>query len=389
MNNTKVNPTKMSIKDLLLSDETLFRNEEVFNPDHIPENYIHRESQLKGITECLRPALRKGRPINALIIGPPATGKTTGIKKIFQEMEEVSDNVIAVHINCQIYKTKFAVFSQISKRIFGHLPPETGVPFPKIYDKIFKKLINENKSLVVALDDLNYLFYERWANNIIYDILRAHEVYPGAKTAVFGISSDKDFWHNLDNKVSSIFRHQEIYFPPYSAKETFDILKNRTQIGFFPGVITDQLLEEISRHASTHGDLRLGIELLRICALIAESDSSRVIERRHIEEAYKRSKLVAIKDLLGALNDDEKDLIKTIADYNEEGISSGDLYNRHSKSAKVSYTHFYRILDKLESVKLIDTKFTGEGKRGRTRLITLRYPREAIRELIDKNLFKD
>lgn len=379
----------MSIKDLLLHDETLFKNEDVFNPDHIPENYVHRESQLKSITECLRPGLRRGRPINAIIIGPPATGKTTAIKKIFQELEEVSDNVVAVHINCQIYKTKFAIFSQIIKKIFGHLPPETGVPFPKIYDKIFKKLVKEDKSLIVALDDINYLFYERWANNIIYDILRAHEVYPGAKTAVFGISSDKDFWHNLDNKVSSIFRHQEIYFPPYSARETLDILKNRAQIGFYPGVITDQLLDDISKHSTSHGDIRLGIELLRICAIIAESDSSRIIEHQHIEEAYNRSKLITIKDLLAALNDDEKGLVKTIAKYSQERITSGDLYKIHTKNTKISYTHFYRILDKLEAVKLLDTKFTGEGKRGRTRLITLRYPKEDIQELIDKNLFKD
>ncbi len=379
----------MSIKDILLRDETLFKNEEVFDPDHIPADYIHRESQLNSIGECLRPALRKGRPINALIIGPPATGKTTGMKKIFKELEEVSDNVVAVHINCQIYKTKFAIFSQISKKIFGHLPPETGVPFPKIYNKIFKKLTSEKKSLVVTLDDLNYLFYERWANNIIYDILRAHEVYPGAKTAVFGISSDKDFWHNLDNKVSSIFRHQEIYFPPYSARETFDILKNRAQIGFYPGVITDPLLEDISKHATSHGDIRLGIELLRISAIIAETDSSREIKRQHVEEAYKRSKLVSIKDLLTALQKDERAIIKTITGYKEGRISSGDLYKKHTENTKISYTHFYRILEKLEAVKLIDTKFTGEGERGRTRLITLRYPREDLQELIDKNLFKD
>lgn len=377
----------MSIKDILLRDETLFKNEEVFDPDHIPADYIHRESQLNSIGECLRPALRRGRPINALIIGPPATGKTTGMKKVFEDLEEVSDNVVAVHINCQIYKTKFAIFSQITKKIFGHLPPETGVPFPKIYDKIFKKLVKDKKSLVVVLDDLNYLFYERWANNIIYDILRAHEVYPGAKTAVFGISSDKDFWHNLDNKVSSIFRHQEIYFPPYSTKETFDILKNRAQFGFYPGVITDELLEDISQHASSHGDLRLGIELLRICAVIAESDSSREIKRQHIEEAYNRSKLTVIKDLLAALNDDEKGLVKTIAKYNQERITSGDLYKIHTKNTKISYTHFYRILDKLEAVKLLDTKFTGEGKRGRTRLITLRYPKGDITELMDTKSF--
>lgn len=378
----------MTIKDLLLSDETLFKNEEVFNPDYIPENYIHRNSQLKGIAECLRPALRRGRPINALIIGPPATGKTTAIKKMFEEVEDASNKVVPVHINCQIHTSKFTIFSQIFKKIFGYLPPETGVPFQKIYDRIFKKLVKDNRSLVVALDDLNYLVYGKRANKIIYDILRAHEVFSGAKTAIFGISTDADFRSGLDDKVSSIFRYQEIYFPPYTAKETFDILKNRAQLGFYPGVISEKLVEKISNYASSHGDLRVGIELLRVSAAIAESDSSRIIREEHIDDAYERSKLVNLRELLGALNDEEKALLGTIARHGEGEITSGELYERYSKRAKITYIQFYRTLDKLEAVRLIDTRFSGKGRKGRTRIITPRYLWEEIAGLLEEKIFK-
>jgi cell division control protein 6 len=44
----------------------------------------------------------------------------------------------------------------------------------------------------------------------------------------------------------------------------------------------------------------------------------------------------------------------------------------------MSYSKFYRILEKLEAIRLIDTKFSGKGKRGRTRDVFLRYEKDEI-----------
>ena len=54
----------MSIDDRLLFDETIFRDIDAFNPDYVPQNYLHRESQMEALAICLRPALIGGRPIN-------------------------------------------------------------------------------------------------------------------------------------------------------------------------------------------------------------------------------------------------------------------------------------------------------------------------------------
>lgn len=64
------------------------------------------------------------------------------------------------------------------------MPPETGVPFSRIYDQIMKYLQKNEKSLVIALDDVNYLFQSKNANKIFYDILRAYEEYPTVKTSI-------------------------------------------------------------------------------------------------------------------------------------------------------------------------------------------------------------
>ncbi|BDZ72106.1 hypothetical protein GCM10025861_26230 [Methanobacterium petrolearium] len=53
------------VEDILMGEETLFKDITVFNPDYIPENFLHRESQMEALALCLRPAL-KG--VNQLIV---------------------------------------------------------------------------------------------------------------------------------------------------------------------------------------------------------------------------------------------------------------------------------------------------------------------------------
>lgn len=372
----------MDIDDLLLYDETLFKNIDAFNPDYIPPNFPYRKSQMEALAISIRPALRKGRPVNAVVLGSCATGKTTAIKKIFEIVERASDKVICVYINCQIHTTRFGIFSQIYQKIFGHTPPETGVPFSRIYQNIMQHLSSEGKSLVVALDDINYLFYSKNANKIFYDILRAHESFKGVKTGVFAILSDIEFRFMLDKNVNSIFIPQEIIFNPYSREEMRDILNERANMGFYPDVVSDDLLDEITDYAASSGDLRVGIDLLRISGNLAEADASKTIERKHIKDALKNTGSINLTYTLKSLSDEERALLDIIR-LSDEDLTAGYLYEEFNKKNRSSYASFNRILNKLEFLRLIDTKFTGKGVKGNSRIIILRFDPEEIQKCMN------
>jgi len=346
------------IRDMLLSEETLFRNEDIFSPDHVPEVFNHRDSQLKALAGFLKPTLKGSRGINSLIYGPPATGKTTAVKLIFEKLGEESDRVVTVHINCQIYSSSFRIFAEIHKKLFGFLPAETGIPLSNIYDKIFKKLAKEKKNLVVALDDMNYLFLSRDGNKILYDLLRAHEAHPGARTTVWGIMPSPT--HKIEDKVRSIFSPAEIEFPLYRRSEIYDIIKNRAELGFYPGVIKQDILEMIVDSTADRNDLRFGIELLKKAGLEAENDASKEIKIKHLKKA------LGIKEELRNLDKNEKTIIEIIS--NTKNMESGKLYKEFCKKSKLSYTTFYRILERMETKRII-TMEDIKKKRGRTRII--------------------
>ncbi len=371
----------MGIEDILLYDETIFRNINAFNPDYMPDNYNFRDSQMEGMAMAIRPALREGRPVNTIIMGSCATGKTTAIKKVFEMVEATSNKIYCCYINCQLHSTRFGIFAQIHKKLFGHAPPETGVPVTKIYEKVMKHLADEKKALLVAFDDVDYLFQNNLINKIFYDLLRAYEDFPGARTGLFGILSDLEFRFALDKNVNTVFIPQEIVFQPYTRSEILSILTDRAKVGFYEGVIDDEFLEEITDYTLESGDLRIGIDLLRVCGNIAEANASKTIENSHLDEAKSKSISLKLAETLKSLNDSEKTLLKIIANSNET-LQSGQLSKLFEKETNLTYATFNRALKKLEFLRLIDTKLTGKGVRGNSRQIMLRFDSEEVNKCI-------
>lgn len=365
------------MKDLLSWDQTLFKDPELFELDHIPENFLHRDIQLHSLMYGIRPALGGSRPLNSLCIGPPGTGKTTAVLKIFEEIEAHTPKIIPVLVNCQVNSTRYAVFSQIFRKLIGHAPPSSGVSFKKVFGEVAKYLAEREKVLMVALDDMNYLFYENEVNEVLYSLLRAHEIHAGARVGVIAILSDTGVPHILDPKVESVFLPEEIKFPQYSRDEIKDILSNRVKLGFYPNVLDDSVLESIAEHTFALGDLRVGIDLLKRSGLNAERRASRTISLEDVETSYGKSRLVHLSYVMRTLKTDEKLLLGLITDSPQS--NSGELYEKFHEKTALGYTRFYELLNKLGSIKLIDADFTGKGARGRSRVVALRYQPEEIR----------
>jgi len=349
----------MAGHDMLMAEETLFRDDSVFNPDHMPDQFSFREAQLKELTYALRPALRGGRPSNAFLIGPPATGKTTALHVVFGELAKETNRVMTVHVNCHMHPSPYKIFSEIYKKAYGISPPDTGIPLAKVQDDVFMRLSKEKKALVVALDDVSYMFDSGIANDVLYMILRAHESFPGVVTAVFAVATE-DIVHKLDDRVRSIFSPVRIPFPGYSGNEILQILRRRCDAGLYPDVMPGDLLERI---ASSSSDLRFGIELVKQAAMAAEADAERRIGERHLEKA------LASMTFSGSEGDSRSKILSIIRSKGQ--VESGELYKAYNEGAggradekQMSYTTFYRLLQRLkaEGAVSIDPVNKARGK---------------------------
>lgn len=373
----------MMKKNLLMWDETLFRDPEVFEIDYIPEQFNHRDAQIRELAFQVRPGLRGGRPLNTICRGLPGTGKTTSVKKVFAEVEEVTKKLVPVYVNCQIDNTRFAIFSQIYRRVTGHLPPASGTSFKQVIDAIARTVLREEQVLLVALDDANYLLYENEINRVLYPLLRSHEAYPGFRTGVVAIVSDMSvsLQNEVDARVASVFRPTEIYFPPYSEDEVRGILEERIFQGLYPNVLRPGMLDVVVEQTMKNGDLRVGIDLIKRATLNAEKEARRSVEREDICKAYEISRYLHLAFSLRTLKAEEKQLLRQIAEMSahaDREMNAGEVYRFAKKQVSVSYTKYYEIIKKFDAMRILNLHYR-QG-RGRTRLISLRYDPERVLE---------
>ena len=371
-------------KDLLMWDETLFRDPEVFEFDYVPEQFQFRENQMRELAFQIRPGMRGGRPLNSICKGLPGTGKTTSVRRLFAEVGEATKKLVPVYVNCQIDNTKFAIFSQVYRKLTGHLPPASGTSFKQLFDAICRILVKDELVLLVALDDANYLLYENEINKVLYTLLRAHEAYEGIRTGVIVIISDLDvdLVKAVDARVSSVFRPTEIYFPPYEHAEVREILQMRVLQGLYPGVISEEMLSLVIDQTQKSGDLRVGIDLLKRATLNAERAARRTVERDDICGAFSVSKYLHLVFTTKTLKDEEKNVLRALANASlkEQEMNAGEVYKAIAGSVQIGYTRFYEVVKKLDALRLVNLHYR-EG-RGRTRLISLRYEPAKVLEYL-------
>ncbi len=367
---------------MLSWDESVFRDEHVFEIDYLPETFQHRDSQLESLKYALRPAVRGSRPLNTVIRGPPGTGKTTAVQKLFGELGGQSD-VEVVRVNCQVDSTRYAVFSRLFEGVFEYEPPSSGISFKKLFGQLTDRLVEEETVLVVALDDINYLFYENEAGDTLYSLLRAHEAHPGTKIGVIVVSSDLSLnvIEELDTRVQSVFRPEEIYFPRYGVDEIRSILRERAARGFHEGVIGTPELESVAERTADSGDLRVGIDLLRRAGLHAEMRASRTVTDEDVDAAYEKSKHVHLSRSLRGLGDSERALLSVLLEH--DGKRAGAVYEVFHGETGLGYTRYSELVNKLDQLGIIDASYADVEGRGRSRELSLAYEPSAVRDRLE------
>jgi len=105
----------------------------VFDPGYLPETLLHRERQLTALAANLRPALRSSTPMHTLSFGPPATGKTSAMRTI---LNEISDYAYTAYIRCPLARSAYKVMARIFECVCRHQPSQTGISIARLYDSI-------------------------------------------------------------------------------------------------------------------------------------------------------------------------------------------------------------------------------------------------------------
>jgi cell division control protein 6 len=364
----------IKVKNFLAWEQTLFKDREIFEFGYVPEEFLYRETQMKSIGYAIAPGIEGERPQNIVCVGPPGTGKTTSLKKVVEQAEQISpSSLIFAYVNCRYTQTQYSLLSEIYRKITEIEPPTSGIALKKLYEKVAKALAAKNKCMFVILDDADFLVLRRIFHDVVNNVLRLNEVYPlniGLGT-VHSIQCPA-----FDLRLTSVFLPTIVKFPVYGWDETFDILNTRAKIGLYPDVAGKEIIEKITDCTIQKGDIRFGIDLLKRSVIRAEMRASTSVDFADVGAALLEASKDRLERYLKVFTDTESALLQIAS---EMGMSqAGDLYRAFHRRTKKGYTTFYKTLNKLISTKLVDTRVENRGKDGRTRIISVKQPAQCL-----------
>ena len=365
----------MTHSPLLRSDQTLFRDPDVFEPAFVPDHLHHRDAQVQELAFLIRPALRGGSAGSAVLRGPPGTGKTTTVRRIFAAVAEETRQVIPAYINCRHDHTPLAVYRSIFEQVCGCPAPPAGRYLDEIKRGIAARLRDEKAALVVCLDDADDLIAAGTYNTFLYQILRLYERWNVRKPGVFAVTSNLalNLYAEADASVRSVFHPTEVTFWPYTKTEIREILTDRVRQGLYPRVISKVLIDRIATIAASEQDIRVGIDLLRGAVQRTEEDGRRRVTPGDLAAAARAVTAPALQAKTARLSDDERVLLLRIAETSVEGagMAVGAVFEAAQDYPAIGRTACHDHLNALAKAGIIDL-VPGTG-RGRERAIRLRY----------------
>jgi cell division control protein 6 len=347
--------------EILSSDESLFKNEVALSYDYIPKLVPYREQQQRYIADCIKPLFQQRNGKNIFVYGKAGVGKTVACKHLFNEIEEESEEVIPVYINCWSKNTTYKIVLEMCDLLGYKL---THNKKTEELFRIIKQIINK-KCVVFAFDEID----KAEDYDFLYTILE--EIY--RKTIIL-ITNHRKWLVELDDRIKSRLTPDSLEFKPYNAAETRGILKQRLEYAFIPNVFTEDAFDIIAKNTAELQDIRTGLYMLKEAGTIAEGKSSRKILLEHAKLAIEKAKDFKIKSS-SDLEDELRDILNIIKTNSDKKI--GDLYKLFiGNGSECSYKSFQRKIKKLEKDRMISLKKTEGGELGNTTIVSYKTDRK-------------
>jgi cell division control protein 6 len=334
-------------EDILKDNESLFLDELALDYDYVPKEIPYRENQQHYIADCIKPLFNNRSGRNLFFFGAPGIGKTVAIKHIFRDLENVSDRVIPLYVNCWKKDSSYKILLDICDQIgYKWTHNKRTDELMRIVAQILNK-----KAAVICLDEVDKVKEV----DILYSLCEDLN-----KKVIIVIANDQEWISKLDSRIRSRLMAEYLEFKPYNFEETKGILKQRVEFAFVRDVWEPEALSLVYRKCYESKDIRVGLFLLREAGNIAEMKASRKIKKEHAEEAV--SKLEGFKIKKDTEFDPETQRVLELI-RNNSGLTVRDLYKLYGKD--VSYRTFYRKIEELDKNRMIELG----DKRGKSPVI--------------------
>jgi len=249
------------------SEETIFSNIDSLSPDFVPKLLPYRENEQKEIANALEPLLKDRSGRNLFIYGKAGIGKTHAVKRVLEDLSEFG--LPSIFINCWVHSESNAIIEAIAKQL--------GIIAEPSIERIKNRL--GSSAIVFAFDEID----QAKGLNFLYAILEEINM-----AGIILISNKPEFIATLDERIRSRLQPQIIEFRNYKPEEIKGILKERRKYAFYEETWSEEAIKLLEEKTIEKADIRFGLILMRNAGLNAEQDASRIVLKKHVEQALEK-----------------------------------------------------------------------------------------------------
>lgn len=272
---------------------TIFERREALLEEWTPERLVGRDQEVRQFHGQLQPIIEGESPSNIFLYGMSGVGKTAATRYLLGQLEEDAENVdgvdlTVIEINCDGLNSSYQAAVNIvnTLRDPSDRIATTGYPQQAVYQFMFEELDRVGGTLVIVLDEVDHLDDD----SILYKLCRAGDQQDiSARLCIIGVSNDLNFRDRLSSKTRSSLYDKDVAFSAYSALELVKVLKQREQVAFKAGVVSDGVIEACAEFgAENSGDARKALDLLLEAGDIARERKEEAVTTEHVDEAKDR-----------------------------------------------------------------------------------------------------
>ena len=375
-----------------LEDEQLIKSEQLDVFDEIFSASV-RDAEIKELSSHFAPIFRQDHPCHLAIWGKTGTGKTltfTYFLKLLTEMCQTSGIPIRhVHLDLSNPRPCFRALNDLACLLNASKRYEKGISLEEMMFHIERKLSRYHGYLVLFIDEVDNVRHDK--DNFMTFLVRRLPQQVPAKVILVLASNRLNWPDQLDPRVKSFLRINELVFEPYNAIDLQHILRIRVEKALDAGSVEPGVIEKIAALACReHGDARKAVQLLAKSAYWAEKAGSRLTSEIIDQAANEletdryltmvRSAPTQMKAVMAAV-------IEATRRREKEVLGTGEAYEayqgfcRRTDIRALTGRAFGDLLAELDLYCLIRCRVISRGRYGRSREIHMDLPEEFVEQI--------